>query len=120
MKESLESTLIEFSKLEENWDSYGGLPIGPAAIRAAYIVSNVLKNITIFPPGVVPTSNGGISLEWHINTTAGEKDFDISFNSDGSIESIFAQSRDSTIKQEYEYNPEDKYLSIQGSVPNLV
>lgn len=50
--EKLESLRL----LKSNWDSYGAASISPEAIATA---SQFLQ------PDIVPTSQGGIQLEWH-------------------------------------------------------
>jgi len=52
--------------LGSNWDSYGGAPIDPRALRAAQSFV------------VVPRSNGGVQLEWNSET-------EVVFEPDGSI-----------------------------------
>lgn len=53
--------------LPQNWDSYGARPIDPSvALAAIRFLSDVLPADTP-PPQIVPTSRGGIQLEWHCN-----------------------------------------------------
>ena len=63
--------------LPENWNSYGALPISGAAIKAAESMS------------IVPTCNGGVQLEWHING----HDIEIEFAQDGTVRSISHEVR---------------------------
>jgi hypothetical protein len=59
------SKLIELVALPENWDGYGASPIGrDVAFFALEILQGSLGERTP-KPSVVPTSVGGIQLEWH-------------------------------------------------------
>jgi hypothetical protein len=50
--------------LDENWDSYGARPIAPyCALIAAELILNLLESDSP-RPAVVPTTRGGIQLEW--------------------------------------------------------
>ena len=67
--------LKELLQLEPNWDTYGALAIDPKYVAAA------LKFIlTIVPdaapaPAVVPTSRGGVQLEWYMTGLVLEIEF---------------------------------------------
>jgi hypothetical protein len=61
----LERQLASFRSLEENWDSYGALPIDENAIRSARALLVELAVAQLPSPYVVPTSKGGLALEWH-------------------------------------------------------
>lgn len=50
--------LVDLAALPPNWDTHGGAPIGTQELRVAEIMATV-------PPRIVPTSRGGIQLEWH-------------------------------------------------------
>jgi len=53
--------------LPTNWDSYGGARIQDAAVLTAMrLLSRTLGSLGVAPM-VVPTSLGGIQLEWHQN-----------------------------------------------------
>ena len=53
-----------FLLLEENWDSYGAVPISKKAIGVA---RSIVSNKETEPaPWVVPSCNGGVSLEWFV------------------------------------------------------
>ena len=47
--------LTVLASLADGWDGYGGAPITEAAMRVARAIH------------VVPTCNGGIQVEWHVN-----------------------------------------------------
>jgi len=58
--------ILRLQKLPENWDSYGALRIDDqAAVIACYLIRKAAKRANIPEPTVVPTSIGGIQLEWH-------------------------------------------------------
>jgi hypothetical protein len=55
----------ELLNLPENWDSYGARPINPTATAfALQLLSETMRTDTPVP-AVVPTSSGGVQLEWH-------------------------------------------------------
>ena len=55
--------LEELKGFREDWDSYGGLPITPRSIES---VRKYLTHLAADTPRalVIPTSQGGASLEW--------------------------------------------------------
>ena len=66
--------LAELSRLEEDWDSYGGLPPTPEALRAAKrLLTRILPRNGLVPgrgadPGaVLPFPNGGVQIVWERN-----------------------------------------------------
>lgn len=61
------AALQKLTALGANWDSYGAVPIDRKnVIRALELLGDVMHFDTL-PPQVVPTSGGGIQLEWHVN-----------------------------------------------------
>ena len=65
----LEPTLRSFAdlvNLPPNWDSYGGRPIEHRAINEALNVLTSIMEDSTPAPSVVPTSEGGLQLEWHV------------------------------------------------------
>lgn len=56
--------LESFADLEPNWDSYDGIPTKKEHIETAKNIINILTHFTEYPDPV-PTSDGGVSLEWH-------------------------------------------------------
>jgi hypothetical protein len=50
----------------ENWDSYGSSPVSPQAFQSAFLLIALLawEHGRLPAPAVVPTSLGGIALEW--------------------------------------------------------
>jgi hypothetical protein len=58
--------ISEIKKLEENWDSYGGLPV---SLAAAAMIRVLLSNLDIedMPkPHVAAIPDGGIGLHWRV------------------------------------------------------
>ncbi len=52
-------------ELDAEWDSYGGHAVDPNCVRAALkLAFDVLQDDSP-SPSVVPTSQGGVQLEWH-------------------------------------------------------
>jgi hypothetical protein len=67
--------LAEFATLENDWDSYGAVPITPAAIDVAReLAAEIISRhaLSLRPAGytfdVVPLPNGGVQLEWDIGS----------------------------------------------------
>lgn len=72
--------------LGSDWDSYGGQPIRPsAALHAVQLLAAVLSN-DVPSPSIVPTSDGGLQLEWHQE----EADLEMAVTPDRSVE-VFLQ-----------------------------
>ena len=65
---ALYNRLNELSRLPDNWDSYGALPISPQVIERA---TSTLREILAFPekgislPFVAPACDGTIGMEWN-------------------------------------------------------
>ena len=63
--EPLGQRLEELLDLDANWNSYGAPPIDPEAILFAVdlLLDTMPGNVPT--PATVPTSRGGVQLEWH-------------------------------------------------------
>jgi hypothetical protein len=61
----VEKALGEFLALPANWDSYGARRIDPGAVQAGIQVLYKYVPSGSPPPHVVPTSRGGVQIEWH-------------------------------------------------------
>lgn len=65
--------LAELSRLEEDWDTYGGLPPTRTAIEAAkHLLSEAASRISmtgrvVHPNAVMPFPNGGVQVIWERN-----------------------------------------------------
>jgi hypothetical protein len=60
-----EDAMRKLSLLRENWDTYGAPRIDPAMINAALTLLQQVMRSDTPAPSVVPTSRGGVQLEWH-------------------------------------------------------
>ncbi|GIW89835.1 MAG: hypothetical protein KatS3mg109_0267 [Pirellulaceae bacterium] len=71
--------------LPQNWDNYGARPVRPDCVANALgILVSCLRPSTSLPQ-VVPTSKGGVQLEWHV----GGKDLEIEVNAPDRIQVFF-------------------------------
>ena len=85
--------LEELKGFRQNWDSYGGLPI---TLRSIESVRKYLTRLAADTPQalVIPTSQGGVSLEWitdqdHVDSFRWLRDpehLSIEFTPEGDIE----------------------------------
>lgn len=71
----LKSDLLELSKLESNWDSYGAPKISIDAIGAAFETLPDLLSVGAEFPHIAPTPRGGIQAEWHSGPRSLEVEF---------------------------------------------
>jgi len=67
--------------LEENWDSYGGLPVADGAISITRVVLSKLDIEEMPKPHVAPLPDGGIGLHWRLV----DRDLEIEVESNGAI-----------------------------------
>lgn len=59
------SRFQHLTQLSENWDSYGGRPPQDEAVFTALaLIARLLIRDRSVPPAIVPTSEGGVQLEW--------------------------------------------------------
>ena len=73
--ERLRSDLLEFSRLQANWDSYGAPRISMDAIGAALDTLPELLSSGAPFPHLAPTPRGGIQAEWHSGSCSLELEF---------------------------------------------
>jgi hypothetical protein len=59
-------TMAELLDLPDNWNSYGANPIDPAQVAWALDLLARTMKLDSPTPTVVPTSHGGVELEWHL------------------------------------------------------
>ncbi len=64
LEAAFEQQFAPLRALARGWDSYGAPPIDDAAIQAALSLVVDLSAAHFPLPAVVPTSKGGVSLEW--------------------------------------------------------
>lgn len=102
MMQEVFKKLDSFKLLEENWDSYGALPIDPDCIERAK--SFLLAIGVLFTPPLwpCPTSHGGVQFEWNHNG----KDLEIAFEPEGAL-GIFYTDTSSDYQYEMEFNTTD-------------
>jgi hypothetical protein len=82
-------SLNNLRNLEPNWDTYGAPAIAPESIDTAIRLARFLPDHAMPEPSVVPTSGGGVQLEWH----QGGFDIEVEFLPSGEIEcEIWKQS----------------------------
>lgn len=64
----LVQSLIEFSKLNKNWDGYGAFPISKTVIsHVSRLLGLIYKIPSLACPEISPLNNGTISVEWKNN-----------------------------------------------------
>jgi len=88
----IESTLEVLERLlemREGWDSYNARAIDPANVRTAIELAAALMHDRTPAPSVVPTSAGGVQLEWHTRGI----DLEIEIGSPSRISACFEDQR---------------------------
>ena len=84
--------LCSLLELEAGWDSYGGQPINPNCVKASLELASTVLRDDSPNPSVVPTSRGGIQLEWH----TGGVDLEVEIVSPSRIIGFFEDQRAGT------------------------
>jgi hypothetical protein len=60
------SRIRTLAQLESNWDSYNGAPLQASAVlHTARLLAAIFQYDDVPLPAIVPTSAGGLQLEWH-------------------------------------------------------
>ena len=62
----MEKTFRRFEALPENWDSYGGAAISPAAIETARWILTAVIDRNLPEPWIAPGGDGGIGMQWDL------------------------------------------------------
>jgi len=75
-KECVSSRLKQLNQLEPNWDCEGATAINRHVIAAADRLAQRLPDHIIFPPAVVPISNGTLQFEWNADDYSLEFEFE--------------------------------------------
>jgi hypothetical protein len=57
--------LGQLLRLSSGWDSYGACPINPYCVAQAIRLARDIMHQRTPAPTVVPTTSGGVQLEWH-------------------------------------------------------
>jgi hypothetical protein len=73
--------ISDLKKLEENWDSYGGLPVADTAISSIRVLLSNLDIEDMPTPHVAPLPDGGIGLHWRV----GARDLEIEVEPSGAV-----------------------------------
>lgn len=84
--------LCSLLKLEDGWDSYEGQSINPNCVKASLELASTVLRDDSPNPSVVPTSRGGIQLEWH----TGGVDLEVEFVSPSRLIGFFEDQRTGT------------------------
>lgn len=77
--------LETLTELGDNWDSYGGRRIAVATVLEVFQLLAGLYALGLTAPTIVPTSNGGIQLEWRVR----ELELELSFEPNGRMLALF-------------------------------
>jgi len=79
----------ELLSLPENWDSYGALRVSPDRVNAAmtFMLETTLADTPV--PSVVPTSSGGVQIEWHTKGI----DLEVEFVTSSRLRAFFEDRR---------------------------
>lgn len=104
--------LLATLELEPNWDSYGGPPVEKKSIEGAISLLLATMNEDSPPPAVVPTSAGGVQLEWH----QGGVDLEIEVRPTGSAH---VYSRDHQSGAEWEGEIPNDAERLRGTILTL-
>lgn len=89
---SMLNKLQSIATLGPNWDSYGGAPLSfDAALASLRFMAEYFSDSAV-APSVVPSSSGGVQLEWHRH--AG--DLEITFSPTGSYSAFFIDGQAGT------------------------
>lgn len=73
--------VLEILDLQENWDSYGARPVEHDSAARVLDTLAVTMPEDGPPPSLVPTAQGGIQVEWHINGI----DLEVEFEPDSQV-----------------------------------
>jgi hypothetical protein len=76
----------ELSTLGRGWDGYGAVPLDRIPLRAAWEFVRSFSPFLRVPPALVPTSAGGVVLEWHRAGTDLEIEFTLKGEADVSFD----------------------------------
>ncbi len=90
------STLIDrlhhLGSLAPNWDSYDAVPVqGTAAVEAMRLLAQILT-FDVPTPTLVPTSSGGLQLEWHQD----EAELELDVHPNGAVEVFLSMPNNQT------------------------
>jgi hypothetical protein len=75
----------ELLRLRAGWNSYGAAPVDIGVVEAALRTLDRIMTASAPLPPLVPTSSGGVQVEWH---TQGA-DFEVAFHPSGTISAAY-------------------------------
>jgi hypothetical protein len=73
--------ISDLKKLEQNWDSYGALPVADGAISSIRVLLSNLEIDDMPTPHVAPLPDGGVGLHWRV----GARDLEIEVEPNGEV-----------------------------------
>lgn len=82
---SVREALEKLMNLGPNWDSYGGETIAYENVQCALHLLSDIMNDDSPPPDIVPTSSGGLQIEWHTTRV----DFEIEVSTPSAVSAFF-------------------------------
>ena len=74
--------ISEFSRLPQDWDSYGSSPVAERAMKMAFRFLAEAPLSLIPEPSVSPVAGGGVGFHWR----AENRDLELEFLPDGAVE----------------------------------
>lgn len=100
------SRIVSFARLPPNWDSYHAKEVDPLLIESAlqFLIQEIPRSLPL--PSAVPTTAGGIQLEWHCNGV----DLEIAFRSPRNLHVWFEDLIDGS---ESEFSITDDFLPLE-------
>lgn len=101
--------LESLSRLKENWDTYGAPRINDGCIKDALSLLEEVQGDSSPAPSCVPTSEGGIQLEWHRNGV----DLEIEISPQGTVEVYFRNPR---VPEEWDKSLGGDYTILDGPI----
>ena len=104
--------LCDLLWLKANWDSYGAAPVDRFTVELALDILFATMQSTSPSPSVVPTSCGGVQLEWH----TGGIDLEIEIEPAGLIEAFFC---DQQMNREWERSLGSDYSALTDAINSL-
>ena len=104
--------LCDLLWLNANWDSYGASPVDRFTVELALDLLFAIMQKTSPLPSVVPTSCGGVQLEWH----TGGIDLEIEIEPAGSIDVFFC---DQQTNREWEGSLGSDYSALTDAINSL-
>lgn len=101
--------------LPDNWDSYGAIKISEDAVAQAYRVLSKLNLNDESLPSIIPSNDGNIQLEWHLQNI----DIEIEIPSEGMVNLYIEDSTGETVKEidkEYSVSSDELYKLVNAVV----